>query len=281
MPGSRLHFSVRREVVLAVLAIVSIVIGISRLQNPLPPPLWVQLLDVAIAAAFATDWALRIGSAERPWKYTLTHLYEIVFFVPFTVLPPDTSGASLVRGARLIRTLRWVRYGRFLRLSLALSRLPRRVRHLQRVADNAQLVAIFVTGLVTVSLGGAALMLTERTAAGLRSYPEAFWWSLSLFTTVAYDVPDPQTDVGRIVCGALMVAGVVYVGVFTASLASAILRTPADREDEGEEGGGPPASGPGSKQREQDHARGIKEEHEEALEPDPRRSVTFPAQQAQ
>lgn len=230
---ARFREAFRREVFFAILAIISVMIGISRFENPAPAPLWLKAVDVGIASAFFIDWLVRIRASERSWRYAATHSYELIFFIPFTLLPTQASGGNLLRGARLLRLIRVLRYGRYVKLGLAMSRLPRRVRHLQRVADNAQLVAILVAGLVTVSVGGAALMVTERATAGLHSYGEAFWWSLSLFTTLAYDIPTPTTGAGRIVSGLLMVAGVAYVGIFTASLASAILRTPQEEEEVG------------------------------------------------
>ena len=217
-----------REITLAVLALVSILIGISRFENPQTAPAWLQAFDVGIGTAFFLDWAARIRAADRRLRYFFTHSYEMLFFIPFTLLPAEASGGNLLRGARIFRFIRFARYGRYAKLGLAFTRLPRRVKHLQLVAHNAQLVSIFVSGLLTVTMGAAALLVLEGGAAGIHNYPQALWWSLSLFTTVAYAVPDPQTSAGHLVSGILMVGGVLYVGIFTASLASAILRTPEE-----------------------------------------------------
>ncbi|MBW3583572.1 MAG: potassium channel family protein [Euryarchaeota archaeon] len=219
-----------REVFFAVLAIISVLIGISRIENPLPAPMWLKVTDVAIATAFLGDWVYRISRSGGRLRYALTHSYELLFFIPFTLLPTEASGGNIVRGGRLLRLLRFARYGRYTKLGLAMSRLPRRLRRLRLVAENAQLVTLFVVGAITISLGGVGLLITEGAKVGLGSYADALWWSLSLFTTVAYAVPEPQTQGGHLVSGLLMVAGVVYVGIFTASLASAILRTPEEEE---------------------------------------------------
>ena len=217
-----------REVAYAVLALASLLIGISRLAEAARPPLWLQALDVGIATAFLADWVRRIRHAPRRGRYAWRHGYEVLTFIPFTLLPAQLAGGDILRGARLVRLLRFLRYGRYAKVGLSLARLPHRARYLQRIVRNAQLVNILLVGLLTVSLGAAALLVAERETLGARGYGAALWWSLNLFTTVAYNVPVPGTPAGHAVAALLMVAGVSYIGVFTASLASSILRTPQD-----------------------------------------------------
>lgn len=227
MPEDEHPEAPRREVVYAVLAIVGLLIGISRLADPTPAPRWLQALDAGIAVAFLLDWLRRIREAARPGRYALRNLYEVVTFIPFTLLPAAVAGGDVLRGARLLRLLRFLRFGRFAKVGLGFARLPRRAEYLRRVVRTAQLVNLLLIGLLTVSLGAAALLVLEQEALAGQGYGGAFWWSLNVFTTSAYAIPAPQTFAGHVTTGALMVAGVSYVGVFTASLATAILRTRA------------------------------------------------------
>lgn len=220
----------RRETVYALLALVSLIIGISRLVDTAPPPVWLKVLDTGIALAFLLDWLRRIHEAPRRWRYARRNAYELVTFIPFTLFPAF-GGGDILRGARLFRIVRFLRYGRFVKVGLNLARLPRRARYLRRVARNAQLVNILLTGLLTVSLGAVLLLLVEPAALGGQGYGAAFWWSLNLFTTVNYSIPTPTTSAGYLTAGTLLVAGIAFVGVFTASLAGALLRTPS--EDDG------------------------------------------------
>lgn len=222
----------RRELLFALLALVSVLIGISRLWDPYPAPLWMKVLDGSIALLFLADWASRVARSDRRLRYALTHSYEILTFIPFTLLPAEAAGGDVLRGARFIRLFRFARYGRFAKVGLALARMPRRVRYVQRVVRHAQIVTLLLVGVLIIALGGAALLLVEGRTAGLRGYGPAVWWSLSIFTTTAYAVPTPRTPAGHAVTGVLMVLGVAYVGVFTASLASAILRTPGEDAEE-------------------------------------------------
>lgn len=228
-PRDEVPAASRREVLYALLAIVSVLIGISRLADPRPAPLWLQTLDAGIALAFLADWIRRIREAPERARYALRHGYEVLTFIPFTLVP-QAAGGDLLRGARLLRVIRFVRYGAYAKVGLGLTRFPRRLRYVRRVVKHAQLVTIVLVGVVVVALGAFGLLMAEGRAAGLDGFEQALWWSLNLFTTVAYAVPTPTTPAGYVLSGALMVLGVAFVGVFTASLANALLRTPADDE---------------------------------------------------
>lgn len=231
MPQDEHPDAPRREIAYALLAIVGLLIGIGRLADDSPAPVWLRTLDAALAVAFLLDWLRRVREAPRPRRYALRNSYEILTFIPFTLLPATLAGGDVLRGARLIRILRFLRYGRFAKVGLGLARLPRRARYLQRVVRNAQLANILLTGLLTVSLGAVVLLLVERETLGAQGYGAALWWSFSLFTTASYAVPAPSSGAGYVTTGLLMLAGVSYVGVFTASLASAILRTARDADE--------------------------------------------------
>lgn len=220
----------RREILYAVLALVSLLIGISRLVDAAPAPLWVKVLDAGIALAFLADWARRVVHAKCSGRYAFRHGYEVLTFVPFTLLPATFAGGDVLRSARLVRIVRFARYGRYAKVGLSVARLPNRARYLRRVAHNAQLVTILLVGILTVATGGAALLYFEGGAASLTTYSSALWWSLNMFTNVGYAVPSPKTPAGYAVTGSLMVLGLAYIGVFTASLASALLRTDDEHE---------------------------------------------------
>lgn len=220
----------RREILYAFLALVSLFIGIGRLVDPAPAPVWLKVLDSAIAGGFLLDWLRRVMEAPRRGRYAWRNSYEVLTFIPFTLLPSTLGGGDVLRGARLLRIVRFVRYGRFAKVGLNLALLPRHARYLQRVARNAQLVVILIVGLLIVSLGAAVLLAVEGEVLASEGYGSAFWWSLNLFTTASYAIPSPQTSAGHLTSGALIVTGVAYLGVLTASLASSILRTPTDED---------------------------------------------------
>jgi voltage-gated potassium channel len=67
-----------------------------------------------------------------------------------------------------------------------------------------------------------AVLDAERDApnATITNFGDALWWAVTTITTVGYGDRYPVTTEGRLIAGALMVAGIALVGVITASLAS-------------------------------------------------------------
>lgn len=156
-------------------------------------------LEVVITGTwvvFGIDYLIRIGLAERKWRFVGTHLLDLVILV----LP-------------MFRQLR------ALRVITVISVLNRQLRD-----DVRGQVVVYVVG--TVGLVGfvssLAVLDAERNApdASITSFGEAVWWTLTTISTVGYGDRYPVTLEGRVVAGTLMVAGIALLGVVTASIAS-------------------------------------------------------------
>jgi len=76
----------------------------------------------------------------------------------------------------------------------------------------------------------------ERDApdASITTFGDALWWTITTISTVGYGDRYPVTVQGRVVAGALMVAGIALLGVVTASIASWFVESVRanDRETE-------------------------------------------------
>ena len=96
------------------------------------------------------------------------------------------------------------------------------------------------TSRATVSLVGfvaaLAVLDAERDApdASITTFGDALWWTITTISTVGYGDRYPVTVQGRVVAGALMVAGIALLGVVTASIASWFVESVRanDRETE-------------------------------------------------
>jgi voltage-gated potassium channel len=145
---------------------------------------------------FGVDYAVRLALARRRWRYVARHLLDLVVLV----LP-------------MLRQLR------ALRVVMAIGVLNRQLRN-----DARGRVAFYVAG--TVALVGfvaaLAVLDAERDAPGasITTFGDALWWTITTISTVGYGDRYPVTVEGRLVAGALMVAGIALLGVVTASIAS-------------------------------------------------------------
>lgn len=219
----------RHDLAISALALVSVGIGLYELARPDPRFSPLDALDLAIVAVFLVDFvrhARRSGDARR---YVRGHWWELPSLVPVTGgLVEGLGGISVIRGVRLLRLARAVRLLRILGVA---ARLRRVRRYLGRVAKRARVATIGAAGALVVALGALAATLVEASNPRLATWGDALWWSLNVFTTVAYVDHQPATGGGRVLAGLLMVAGVAFIGVFTASLANAILKEPPEEDE--------------------------------------------------
>jgi voltage-gated potassium channel len=155
-----------------------------------------ELLLTAAWAVFGADFLVRFALANRRGRYLLHHLPDLIVLL----LP-------------MLRPLR------ALRAVLAIGVLNRQLR------DNVRgRVAFYVAGTVVLVgfVASVAVLDAERDAPGasITTFGDALWWTVTTVSTVGYGDRYPVTLEGRLVAGALMVAGIALLGVVTASLAS-------------------------------------------------------------
>ena len=90
---------------------------------------------------------------------------------------------------------------------------------------------------MAVGLGSLAVLDAEQDAHGanITSYGDALWWSCTTVFTVGYGDRFPVTLEGRLVAVVLMLIGIGFVGVVTASVAAWMIRQ-VEQQDHREEG---------------------------------------------
>lgn len=89
----------------------------------------------------------------------------------------------------------------------------------------AVIIAVFTVS-VTV-IGAAVAWLVDRH--DFHSFGLAFWWALQTVTSVGYGDVVPTTTVGRVIAGVLMVSGLAFLAVVTASVTAALIESTRGR----------------------------------------------------
>jgi voltage-gated potassium channel len=115
-----------------------------------------------------------------------------------------------------------------LRLGAILSRLLQRERALS--SGTAFRFAALLTLLVVVIAGAVESLVDTKDFA---STWDGIWWAVVTVTTVGYGDVTPTTVEGRIVAMVVMLFGIGFLSVLTATVASRFVKT--ERGDETEE----------------------------------------------
>lgn len=219
-----------RDIGLSILAIASVSIGLYQLSQPDDGPrmTWLDWLDLAIVAVFWIDFVTEV----RRWGSFSTYVKKHWWELP-SLLPAIPAIVAVFPAAGLLRALRLLR---LVRVVSVIMRLRPAGAYIVRLARAARVDIILGIGAAVVLTSSVLAYALERhTNPDMESYAQAFWFAFNMFTNVAYVDFHPVTAGGRALAGVLQLCGIAFIGIFTASLAGAILReAPPAKQDEGE-----------------------------------------------
>src|SRR6516165_11299246 len=105
-------------------------------------------------------------------------------------------------------------------------------RYLRDPKSVRRAMGVIVTATVLVVVGSGALMrvLDHRE---YRSIWAGMWWAMQTVTTVGYGDVTPRAPSGRIVATFVMLAGIAFLAIVTASITSTFVeRANRDRDSE-------------------------------------------------
>ena len=188
-------------------------------DHPLNP--WtIFYIDSACCVVFLVDFFFRLSQAEDKKWFWKNHWIDFVTSIP---VPPASTGqlARFGRAGRLVRFLRLLRLVRVFRLFYF---LWRGLDKLNDMFDVRMMKKSFKWG-ATIILIGALLIFkiegegTQQT--GIESIPLSLWWAFTTVVTGGFgDIYNPGSLLGQSLTGLLVIAGMILIGVFTATLTS-------------------------------------------------------------
>jgi voltage-gated potassium channel len=178
-----------------------------------------ETLNWATWLAFAGELVVMLVVVEDRRRWMREHPVEVIVTVFSPPLLPGPLQA--IRVLRLLRLLRLLRTAQMMRRLLT----PAGVR-------DAALLTMLV-----VLAGGVAFSEVESDQH--LSAWDGVWWAMSTITTVGYGDVTPATTTGRVIAIVVMVAGIGFVALLTASIAQRFMvheasaeRADASRDEE-------------------------------------------------
>jgi voltage-gated potassium channel len=164
--------------------------------------------------AFCAEYLLKLALAPS-WRAQVRRgwfdLAIIVLSPPFLV-PQALQGTRAIRALRVLRLLRFVRAAAVAAMGL---------RFAGNVLQHRKFHYVALTTAVVVGLGAIGIFSAERGMNHAISSPaDALWWAVVTVTTVGYGDVSPVTGEGRLIAVGLMIVGIGFIGVFTATLTS-------------------------------------------------------------
>ena len=103
------------------------------------------------------------------------------------------------------------------------TRLERRLDRLIEHAVNPRKAAVVIATVTTVITVLAGWLMTIVDHTGFPSLGSGMWWAVQTVTTVGYGDHVPETDAGQILAAAVMLLGIGFITVITASITGAFV----------------------------------------------------------
>jgi voltage-gated potassium channel len=193
--------------------------------------------EVTFTLIFIVEYLLRWYSAENRWTYPFRALaiVDLLAIVPgVLMLGSDMFMLRMIRGVRFLRLLRLLRLIRLLRLLRYGPLIYRGLLHARvwfssiayqyRLGELGKLCVIAV---VVLFVGANVIHLTERAMGGDRGPFGGYWssyWHILIVLVSGIEDKEPISLLGRFEITALLVAGVVIVGLLTGEIVSILIR---------------------------------------------------------
>jgi voltage-gated potassium channel len=223
-PGTRQTgadaFRIVHHALVAAGTMVTVATTVSWIRQDYERPL--NIVFLAIAAFFAVEFVLRLyGAAETPGAEhrgaTRARLRWLVSFMGIVDFLGALPGIFDLIGNHDAQLFSFVWIFKYIRYSPGLVILGRVFRNARQTMLSVLL------GFVIVLLAAASLeYLLERNSdpGGFGSIPKALWWAVVTLTTTGYGDVVPQTLLGRMLAGLVMMSGILVFALWAGILAS-------------------------------------------------------------
>jgi voltage-gated potassium channel len=131
---------------------------------------------------------------------------------------------------RLLASLRLVRLVRLLRLLRLTAIVTRAIQRERVVSSGATFRLVALLTLVIVVLSGSVEAVVD--SGDFHSTWDGIWWALETVTTVGYGDLPVTTVEGRIIAMVVMLVGIGFLSVLTATVASYFVKSDRGTETE-------------------------------------------------
>lgn len=188
-----------------------------------------QTLEWVITGLFTVEYGARLWTAPSARRYARSFfgVIDLLSILPvyLALVVPGAQTLLVVRSLRLMRVFRVFKMGHFLRQANFL---------LDAVHASARKIAVFLMTVVLINvIVGSTMYVIEGAANGFDSMFRGVYWSIVTMSTVGFGDIAPQTALGQVLAGALMILGysviAVPTGIVSAEVAAATPRV--GRED--------------------------------------------------
>ncbi len=186
------------------------------------------IFDLVSIMIFTVEYAARLWvCTEHPpfrgvqsWRARLKFARSPFMIVDLLAIAPFYLSFLMVVDLRVLRIFRLLRFFKLARYSPAFNTM---LRVLTRERSALMGVAIVMLGLIIISASLLYLIEGHLPGSEFSTVPEAMWWAVATLTTVGYGDVTPETPMGKLFAGVVMVAGLGFFALPIGIIASGFM----------------------------------------------------------
>jgi voltage-gated potassium channel len=210
----RVHHPFEQAILVATLTMIPVLI----IEHDATSEAWRAVATAAnwlIWGIFAAELALVLAVAQRRRAALRAHWLDAAIVV-----------VTIPLFGRLLASLRLVRLARLLRLLRLATILGRALKAERRLTSASIFRFVGIVTVFLVVVAGAAEATFDQ--GDFKNTWDGIWWAVVTVTTVGYGDLYPKSTGGRLIGMALMLIGIGFISVLTATVASLFVKTDSD-----------------------------------------------------
>lgn len=178
-------------------------------------------LEWSFTIIFTIEYFLRIYAAQNRFRYIFSFfgIIDLLAILPayISIFLFGAHSLLIIRAFRLLRVFRVLKVSRYSSASATL---------VQGLKNSKEKIGVFLFSVFTVVLlVGTLIYLIEGEAHGFTSIPKSIYWAVVTITTVGYGDITPQTALGQLFSGILMIMGYAIIAVPTGIISVEMARS--------------------------------------------------------
>ncbi len=196
---------------------------------------WFNAFEIASVAIFTVEYILRLWSSiEIPylsrmpaWKARLKFASRGPQIIDLLAVLPFYLSHLFSIDLRVLRILRLLRFLKLSRYSPAMHTLIRVMHNEGRALSGA---ALLLLAAVLFASSGIYYLESVAQPDKFGSIPQASWWAIATLSTVGYGDVAPQTALGRLFGGLIMVLGLCVLALPVAIISTGFAQEVSRRD---------------------------------------------------
>jgi voltage-gated potassium channel len=172
---------------------------------------YVIYFDLFVCGVLFVEFLFRLRRKSNKKLYIIRHWYDIVAMIPLDFVAYNVF---------FLRVFRFVRFFRYIRLLRIIALARKSLKHFGEFIKDTNLHLSLGILIFTIFAGTIIFFLIEGDSnSSVQSLWDAFWYVMPTVATLGSEDIVPKTAAGRLVSMFMMLIGLIFFGMLTASIA--------------------------------------------------------------